>query len=739
MKELFTFIFTNQLPLFLILISFFIFIASFLIMRFKYPYQSAKKHGFTIASIALLIAIVYGIEMYAHFASIQTWIAIADNILSGTIFAILCIVFWKMENRIKIRFEDAEKLRQDYDVLADKYAHDNLIQATNRDGSVIKYPIISLGTGIIPLGQDDNRQIQLKDDRHAFYSLPQLIIHHYSDIFSVHGLSNIYNNVNIRVKSMRLHDNMLELNTMRTTYFDSLVTNRAADYTFAEGLSVRELYETGPRMQPLEESKLSNHLGFNGFVESEDGYIVFVKRSLGMSVAKQTYGDSIGASIKTKYALNNTGDLTYLGLRKAILSEIYDELKIDMKDIDLDTLRIIAAYRDCVECGKPQLLVYVKASVPAKEINSKFTKELKEKNLLAKRLTKRQRKEWKTLEDGKKLIWVHKNDLKDNISYCYDGIKIDKRSKEGFLSVVKDTMKTTSIRFLKMVPSASATVFLLSEMFKLPKIMESYICGKHENQDLCEDGLTINANVIAVIDGVTAKGKIKIDEKNTGRFAMEVIKNALEKGVPTESPTVFFSALNDALKNALCSHLKYTDKDLPRASIIAYVMDKKEIWSYGDCQCIVGNDYFSHQKVIDTVLANKRAAVIEKELAASDSTLNLSENDIGRNAIINDLLNQFNYENIHKFVGGNDYGYPVLNGKTICEDMIVVHEVPKDTIVVLASDGYPALKPSLSESEEELEKLIETDPYCFKTYKSTKGLEDGCLSFDDRTYIRFLV
>ena len=644
-----------------------------------------------------------------------------------------------MENRIKIRFEDAEKLRQDYNVLADKYDNDDLIKATNRNGSVIKYPIINLGTGVIPLSQNYNRQILLKDDRHDYYSLPQLIINNYPDIFSVHESSNIYNNLNIRVRSMQLNNNILELNTMRTTYFDSLVTNRAADYNFVKGLSVRELYEMGPRMLPLEKSKLSNHLGFNGFVESKDGYIVFVKRSLGMSIGKQTYGDSIGASMKTKYALNDDGDLTYPGLRKAIILEIYDELKIDTKDIDLNTFSIIAAYRDCVECGKPQLLVYAKASITAKEISLKFTKKLKEKYSSVKKLSKRQRKELKTLEDGKKLIWIHKDDLRENILYCYEDIKIDKLSKEGFLSVVNGKMKTTAIHFLKMVPSASATIFILREMLKLPKIIESYVCGKYKNQDLCEDGLVINSNIIAVIDGVTAKGKIKIDDKTTGRFAMEVIKKALEKGVPTESPTVFFSALNDALKNSLCSYLKYTDKDLPRASIIAYLIDKNEIWSYGDCKCIVGNDYFSHKKIIDAVLGNKRAAVIEKELAVSDATLDLAENDIGRNAIMNDLLDQFKYENIHKIVDGNDYGYPVLNGKSICEDMIAIHKVPKDTIVVLASDGYPILKPTLSESEEELEKLIETDPYCFKIYKSTKGLAAGCLSFDDRTYIRFSV
>ena len=47
--------------------------------------------------------------------------------------------------------------------------------------------------------------------------------------------------------------------------------------------------------------------------------------------------------------------------------------------------------------------------------------------------------------------------------------------------------------------------------------------------------------------------------------------------------------------------------------------------------------------------------------------------------------------------------------------------------------------PSLKESEDELAKIIATDPLCYKTYFSTKGLKKGNVSFDDRTYIRFKV
>ena len=56
--------------------------------------------------------------------------------------------------------------------------------------------------------------------------------------------------------------------------------------------------------------------------------------------------------------------------------------------------------------------------------------------------------------------------------------------------------------------------------------------------------------------------------------------------------------------------------------------------------------------------------------------------------------------------------------------------------IVLASDGYPRLMPTLRESEKELECLLAEDPLCIGDNIATKGLKVGQKSFDDRSYIR---
>ena len=58
--------------------------------------------------------------------------------------------------------------------------------------------------------------------------------------------------------------------------------------------------------------------------------------------------------------------------------------------------------------------------------------------------------------------------------------------------------------------------------------------------------------------------------------------------------------------------------------------------------------------------------------------------------------------------------------------------------VVLASDGYPFLKPTLAASEAALVEQIANDPQNIRSFIATKGIVEGNKSFDDRTYIRFL-
>lgn len=59
--------------------------------------------------------------------------------------------------------------------------------------------------------------------------------------------------------------------------------------------------------------------------------------------------------------------------------------------------------------------------------------------------------------------------------------------------------------------------------------------------------------------------------------------------------------------------------------------------------------------------------------------------------------------------------------------------------IVLASDGYPFLEPTLDQSERALAELKASDPHLISRFPTTKGFEPGLDSFDDRAYLRFAV
>jgi glycerophosphoryl diester phosphodiesterase len=87
----------------------------------------------------------------------------------------------------------------------------------------------------------------------------------------------------------------------------------------------------------------------------------------------------------------------------------------------------------------------------------------------------------------------------------------------------------------------------------------------------------------------------------------------------------------------------------------------------------------------------------------------------------------------------NEFSYYVIDGFP-CQAPNRLSVMPidqKQGEIVLASDGYPRLFPTLAETEACLAGVLKEDPLCYKLYRTTKGRYGDNLSFDDRTYVRF--
>lgn len=293
------------------------------------------------------------------------------------------------------------------------------------------------------------------------------------------------------------------------------------------------------------------------------------------------------------------------------------------------------------------------------------------------------------------------------------------------------------------------------------KIIESCIIGK-KSPEACEDGMVVTDDFIAVIDGSTSKTPkhLNPDVKN-GRYAMMLISEYIREELKTDaSVDEFCQGVTAYIYNKVYEKLGVEErlKEHPEerltASAILYSRTRNEVWMVGDCQAIIAAKLYENGKPYEEKIARKRVELIEQGLSPAEARKQIEP-----------LL-------IKAMLSGQNQTYTVIDGFPIYREGVKVVSVSdsssvqdsvpssdscsvqdtvscsdsvsaSDTIpsssseIVLASDGYPFLKPTLAASEAALAEQIANDPQNIHSFIATKGIVEGNKSFDDRTYIRF--
>ena len=288
------------------------------------------------------------------------------------------------------------------------------------------------------------------------------------------------------------------------------------------------------------------------------------------------------------------------------------------------------------------------------------------------------------------------------------------------------------------------------------KIIESCIIGK-KSQEACEDGMVVTDDFIAVIDGSTSKTPkhLNPDMKN-GRYAMMLISEYIREELKADaSVDDFCQGVTAYIYNKVYKKLGVEErlKEHPEerltASAILYSRTRNEVWMVGDCQAIIDGKLYENGKPYEQEIARKRVELIEQGLSPAEARKQIEP-----------LL-------IKAMLSGQNQTYTVIDGFPIYREGVKVVSVSdsssvqdsvpasdsvpcsdsasaSDTIpsssseIVLASDGYPFLKPTLAASEAALAEQIANDPQNIRSFIATKGIVEGSKSFDDRTYIRFV-
>jgi glycerophosphoryl diester phosphodiesterase len=275
------------------------------------------------------------------------------------------------------------------------------------------------------------------------------------------------------------------------------------------------------------------------------------------------------------------------------------------------------------------------------------------------------------------------------------------------------------------------------------RIIEQYLQSKTGNPVDCEDAIFVNDDYVAVIDGATSKAKTTWDGKKSGKIAVELLISRLQTIAFEASAVELVLALNQAIvdwynEKGIYTQMQQSPVERCVASIGLYSKAHRELWLVSDCQALIDGKLIENTKFIDTVTSNARALYIEAALREGRKTImDFQEHDDGRNYIFRLLEKQNIFQNLDN---ESMFSYSVLDGFFRDQSSIKIIPVPETTKeVVLASDGYPELEPTLEESEAALRVVLTEDPLLYKLHRSTKGLKKGNLSYDDRAYVRFSI
>lgn len=269
------------------------------------------------------------------------------------------------------------------------------------------------------------------------------------------------------------------------------------------------------------------------------------------------------------------------------------------------------------------------------------------------------------------------------------------------------------------------------------RVIEQFTEGKTGDATRNEDRIVVTDHYACVLDGVTDKTGIVIDGESTGRFAVSVVADAIGVLPPEADFRTALTAMSAALDAAI--HNAYAGMGIavepgtrPGLVVVVYARARNEIWRMGDGAFRIDDAVYPFDKKMDIFTSEARAVRLEMAVRTGMTVEDLRENDIGRAFIEPLLKHQYLFQN-----SDEDYGYGCLNGEHVPDAFLEVFDVPEGAKeIVLASDGYPEVLGTLDATEAALKEILAEDPMLFRCFKSTKGLDAGKVSFDDRSYLR---
>lgn len=218
------------------------------------------------------------------------------------------------------------------------------------------------------------------------HELPSFVITHADELLQAHKNSEKKNTNTVRLNDFDYDGDkhQLTLQTGRSTYYHMLITNRCMDYRFANGLSIREVYEYEDHICPLENSKFGNQIGINGLIVTSDGYVLVEKRGRKKITWKNKFAQSISLAMKLddmEMTRWDKLDAQSQGIFHEIITKTVKGNFGLLPEKDYEPFQMehhfLGIARDLLEGGKPNLYFFIRCKKTAAQLQELLESNVK--------------------------------------------------------------------------------------------------------------------------------------------------------------------------------------------------------------------------------------------------------------------------------------------------------------------------------------------------------------------------
>lgn len=265
-------------------------------------------------------------------------------------------------------------------------------------------------------------------------------------------------------------------------------------------------------------------------------------------------------------------------------------------------------------------------------------------------------------------------------------------------------------------------------------VAEAFTASKTGVDDDNEDTYADGPDWTVVCDGASDRSGYRLDGRTGGWHVSRLIAEVFTAAGPRARPCDLIAAINARYADLFGDTVDPGAAERPSAVFAAFNKTTGMIVRVGDITWTNGTDVFEVRNKVEAVHVAMRSTYLRMLLADGATVDGLLAEDPAREIIGPSLRREVALRN-RRDVG--DLAFAAVDGRLIPGKFIETFTIDHSTRdVVLASDGYPLVLPTLSDTETYLRDDLQRDPLRIGAHAGTKAPAPGFVSFDDRTYVR---